>query len=369
MKNLLILIDADFVGGAETNYKYILPILEEKGWKLIFVTHGHKNLEAYFDKQNIRIQMVSNFEPYYSLSEKGRFSFRNFMKNLISIQRNRVILKKIISEYKPVAIISNSMISHWLLSLVSSNHGFRKVMHLHDIVNRERVWGLYGIGLDQITKRMDRIIVVSDAVRQKLHPKSKTKITKLFNPVEVNLTERESKNAIKSEFIQLGMFARYTPWKGHREFLKIANELQDPVYKFICYGNPDGNEDYFKELVNTADSLQNRERIHLNNFSYDVAADMGKCGLILHLSVLPEPLSRILIEANALGIPVYAYDGGGTRELFETLKLAGVLVKTGDYRQMIEEIKQFPSKTFKFPSLKEITPEMYASKFEAVLQN
>ena len=367
MKNLLILLDADFVGGAETNYKYLLPILKKEGWNPIFVTNGAKNLKEYFNRQNIQVQILSSFKSYYSLSEKGRFSTRNFFKNLISIDHNRSSLKKIIDEYKPVAIVSNSMISHWLLSGVSSKHPFKKVMHLHDIIERKRVFGLYGIGLDQITKKMDSIIVVSDAVKERLIPKMHKKVTKLYNPVDISLSGKKKNNGKVYNSIRVGMFSRYTPWKGHREFLKIAGELTDPIFEFVCYGNVNGNEDYFRELQNLANSLPNNERIHLNKFSPDVEIEMRRCDLILHLSNLPEPCSRILVEASALGIPVYAYDGGGTQEVFKELKIAGVIMTNGDQKRMVEEIKAFTKQSFGFPSLDEISPQNYFSRFEKVL--
>ncbi len=367
MKNLLILIDADFIGGAETNYKYVLPILEENGWSPIFVTNGEEHLNEYFNRQNIKIKVLSSFRNYYSFSVDGRFSVRNLFKNLIAIQRNKWVLQKIIKAYKPVAIVSNSMISHWLLSLIRSDHSFRKVMHLHDLINRRRVLGLYGIGLDQISKRMDRIIVVSDSVKDRLIPGIQSKVTKLFNPVNVNGVGPAISNDWSPNRLRIGMFARYTPWKGHRDFLRIASELADTDFEFVCFGNTDNTETYYQELQIMANSLPNKRRIHLHKFSHDVAGEMSKCDLVVHLSNLPEPSGRILVEANALKIPVYAYEGGGVRELFEELKLAGKLVANSDYRAMVEEIKSFRNKTFVFPGLDEIIPERYVSKFEKVL--
>ena len=367
MKNLLILIDADFIGGAETNYKYILPILEDNGWNPIFVTNGQKRLNEYFGGQNIRVKVLSSFKSYYSFSVNGRFSVGNLFRNLIAIERNKLALRKIIKAYKPVAIVSNSMISHWLLSLIRGDHSFRKVMHLHDLINRNRVMGLYGIGLDRISKRMDRIIVVSDAVKERLVPGIEAKVTRMFNPVIVNGMGRAIGNGRSLNSLRIGMFARYIPWKGHRDFLRIAAELSDPAFEFVCYGNTDNNETYYGELQNIAESLPNKERIHLHKFSHDVTGEMSKCDLIIHLSNLPEPSGRVLVEANALKIPVYAYEGGGARQLFEELKLAGILVPNGDYRAMIAEIKLFHNKTFVFPTLDEIIPERYVSKFEEVL--
>ena len=49
----------------------------------------------------------------------------------------------------------------------------------------------------------------------------------------------------------------------------------------------------------------------------DVLRAMARATAIVFPSLWPEPLSRVLLEALALGTPVAAMDTGGTREILE----------------------------------------------------
>lgn len=49
----------------------------------------------------------------------------------------------------------------------------------------------------------------------------------------------------------------------------------------------------------------------------DVLRAMGRATAIVFPSLWPEPLSRVLLEALALGVPMAAMDTGGTREILE----------------------------------------------------
>jgi glycosyltransferase involved in cell wall biosynthesis len=58
----------------------------------------------------------------------------------------------------------------------------------------------------------------------------------------------------------------------------------------------------------------------------DVLRAMARATALVFPSLWPEPLSRVLLEALALGTPVAAMDTGGTREILEDGK-SGLLVK------------------------------------------
>jgi glycosyltransferase involved in cell wall biosynthesis len=53
---------------------------------------------------------------------------------------------------------------------------------------------------------------------------------------------------------------------------------------------------------------------------------MARATAVVFPSLWPEPLSRVLLEALALGIPVAAMDTGGTREILSTPE-SGLLVE------------------------------------------
>jgi 2-deoxystreptamine N-acetyl-D-glucosaminyltransferase/2-deoxystreptamine glucosyltransferase len=49
----------------------------------------------------------------------------------------------------------------------------------------------------------------------------------------------------------------------------------------------------------------------------DVLRSLARASALVFPSLWPEPLSRVLLEALALGVPVAAMDTGGTREILE----------------------------------------------------
>ncbi len=364
MKKLLVLTDADFIGGAETNYKLILPQLWKNGWFPIFVTSGSDAIRSYFQRQGMDVSVAPVFEKYHSFSVNNHVSLVNIFRTWLAVLRNRRMLRKLVREHQPAAIVSNSMVSHWLLAFANTGAQTRKVMHLHDIINAKKAFGLYGWGLHRIAKRMDAVISVSDAVRNQFSPELRSRINKIYNPAEASLyiaghhTDR---------IIRVGMFARYTPWKGHRDFLEIAKAFPSDNYQFVCFGNYAGNEPYYEELQQLAAALPNARNITLNGFCYNAAAEMSKCDIILQLSVLPDASPKILVESNMCHVPVYGYEGGGVRELFEELSLAGVLVPQGDKEAMVKAISEFGNREFVFPDFSILQPENYFSRFEKML--
>jgi glycosyltransferase involved in cell wall biosynthesis len=61
----------------------------------------------------------------------------------------------------------------------------------------------------------------------------------------------------------------------------------------------------------------------------DVLRALSRATALVFPSVWPEPLSRVLLEALALGTPLAAMDTGGTREIFAGTE-SGLLVKDAD---------------------------------------
>ena len=57
----------------------------------------------------------------------------------------------------------------------------------------------------------------------------------------------------------------------------------------------------------------------------DVLRALARTTVLVFPSLWPEPLSRVLLEALALGTPVAAMDTGGTREIVES-EASGLLV-------------------------------------------
>lgn len=75
-----------------------------------------------------------------------------------------------------------------------------------------------------------------------------------------------------------------------------------------------------------------RGRLHLLGWRDDARAILGACDAVMH-TARQEPLSRVLLEALAAGIPIVATDVGGTREAVDD---AAELVAPGDAQALAE---------------------------------
>jgi glycosyltransferase involved in cell wall biosynthesis len=73
----------------------------------------------------------------------------------------------------------------------------------------------------------------------------------------------------------------------------------------------------------------------------DVLRALARASALVFPSLWPEPLSRVLLEALALGTPVAAMDTGGTREILEH-EQSGLVVERADelaeaLRRLVED--------------------------------
>ena len=276
-------------------------------------------------------------------------------------------LIELISIEEPLAIVSNAMFSHILIA--SMPKVLVRVAHIQDIVDRKQLFRIYGKILDYIVVNVDEVISISDAVIDTFLEKHQHKVHKIYNPVQVpsNLVQTDN------DVFLVGMFARYVDWKGHKELLKIVEQVKatgTENLKFVCFGNAYGNESYFESLKEEVRRTNLTEYIDLNTFTNHVMLEMNKCDIILHLSVKPEPFGRILIEANMLKKPILAYEGGGVVELFNNLKLVGDVVKVEDNQAIARAILDFQKRNIDvndFPELKDLSPETYVRKFMKVI--
>jgi glycosyltransferase involved in cell wall biosynthesis len=192
-----------------------------------------------------------------------------------------------------------------------------------DASRRAQVWAL--------SRRVDRLIAVSDATRRGYHevlrwPADRT--TVIPNAVALERFARTPDRALRATLedgsgrpIAL-VPARLEAQKGHDHLLAAARRL--PGVRFVCVGDGSLRD----TLVADARRLGVDDRVAFLGFRPDVDALLAVCDLVVLPSIY-EGLPLALIEAMAAGIAVVATDVGGTSELVidgET----GLLVAVGD---------------------------------------
>jgi glycosyltransferase involved in cell wall biosynthesis len=121
---------------------------------------------------------------------------------------------------------------------------------------------------------------------------------------------------LRDQVKTVAMVGRLTWWKGQHVFLEaFAAAFPDgPVRARLVGSALFGEESYESGLVEQAKRLGIEERVEFAGFSEDVATEFERADLLVHASVLADPLNTVVLEGMAAGLPVIATDAGGHTE-------------------------------------------------------
>jgi glycosyltransferase involved in cell wall biosynthesis len=175
--------------------------------------------------------------------------------------------------------------------------------------------------------RVNRIFAISSTIKNNLVdtcPVKRDMITVLPNGVDTKNFDPEitGSEKVKSEFkinqneLVLGMLARFTPGKGHEEFLSAARELNNEYnnLKYLIVGEPSrGEEKYMQEIKKLA------EEYNLNNIIFTgYRGDVPELLAAMDIFVFPshaEAFGIALIEAMAMKKPSVCTNSDGVLDI------------------------------------------------------
>jgi glycosyltransferase involved in cell wall biosynthesis len=120
----------------------------------------------------------------------------------------------------------------------------------------------------------------------------------------------------REEVAVVGMLGRITPWKGQDVFLEAFAQAfpAGDVHARIIGNALFGETDYEQELHAQAARLGIADRVEFTGFRTDVDAELRRLDVLVHASVLPDPLPGVVLEGMGMGLPVVAADAGGNPE-------------------------------------------------------
>lgn len=121
---------------------------------------------------------------------------------------------------------------------------------------------------------------------------------------------------IRTEVRTVGIVGRLTPWKGQHVFLEgFARAFPGGGVRARIVGEAMfGESGYAAELRALAARLGVAERVEFAGFRADVEAELLELDVLVHASVIPEPLGQVVFEGMAAGLPVLAAGAGGLLE-------------------------------------------------------
>jgi glycogen synthase len=180
--------------------------------------------------------------------------------------------------------------------------------------------------------RADAVIAVSRRIAQDLVGRApelaRTRLEVIPNPVDVaalrSLAMRDVRGGRRGEVTEVTEpFALYlgklAPNKGTSALVDVVRQADLDWPLVIAGDGPD------RPALERA-AKDSRRRIEFKGWvdKDEATRLLGNAAMLIFPSRGPESLSRVLIEASALGIPIAAMDTGGTRDIVEP-ELTGLL--------------------------------------------
>ena len=146
----------------------------------------------------------------------------------------------------------------------------------------------------------------------------------------------------QSKVFNIGIIGRLSPLKGHTYFLRaiagVVRQVSSPAIKVWIVGDASGRHQAYKhELEALVKRLGLGDLIEFLGTQQDIAGVLSGLNLLVLASVCHEAFGRVIIEAQAAGVPVIATRVGGAVDIIDD-NLTGILVPPADVEGLSQAI-------------------------------
>ena len=143
----------------------------------------------------------------------------------------------------------------------------------------------------------------------------------------------------------VGIIGRLTPIKGHLYFIKAMAKVArtNPNIKIWIVGDAPGSKDAYKEQVRVlVKRLGLGDCTEFLGVQKDIPGILASLNLLVLATTTQEAFGRVIVEAQACGVPVVATAVGGVIDIIEDGR-TGLLVPPADPQAMAEAITRIMS--------------------------
>ncbi|MGE5308076.1 MAG: GT4 family glycosyltransferase PelF [Deltaproteobacteria bacterium] len=314
------------------NVLQVLPELNVGG-----VERGTVDLAAHLVKAGHKSVVVSNggvLVPDLQARGAVHYQLPVNAKSLVSIIRTIPRLAEIIEKENIDIVHARSRVPAWIAFFacrrtrrvfVTTCHGYY-TRHLFSSVMG---WGKKVIVLSNVIARhmIEDFGVPRERIR--LIPRSVDLEKFRYRPVDP---------APKKEY-NVGIIGRLTPIKGHLYFIKamarVAREV--PVKIWIVGDAPSSKDAYKEQLRVLVKRLGLWENTQFLGNQKDIPSILSHLDLLVLSTTTQEAFGRVIIEAQAAGVPVVATGVGGVVDIIEDGR-NGLLVPPADPQAIAEAV-------------------------------
>ena len=298
-------------------------------------------------------------------------------KNIFTILKNKKKLINLAIKYNINLIHARSRAPAWSAYYAAKELNLPFVTTFHGTYGTENFLKkkynsimLKGHAIIAISKFIERHIQDEYGVTNNIHVIPRGVNTNIFSPEKVGSARLI--NAAKDISLEgndkiILLPGRLTNWKGHKLAIRAISKLRLKNFKLVIIGDLQGRFKYKNELINLATTLNIANKVIFINQTRDLASYLMLSDIVLSCSTKPEAFGRTVLEAQAMGKPVIAFNHGGSVELINDNE-NGTLCKVADINDLtinLEKVLRLSNYKRKVLSKKSISNvnKKYLTKF------
>ena len=323
-------------GGVERGTLEISEYLVKKGWRSVVISSGGKLVNRLTRNGTKHINLETN------------------TKNPLKWSNLRKKLKNVFEDEKPDIIHVRSRVPAWTAGKVAKKMNIPLISTIH---GRHLASSLLKKYYNSASVNADKIIAISDYVKNNIlknNPEKKDIIKVIHRGADIEMFNPENIPTSRiiqiSEMLQLPdevkiimLPARPSSWKGHEILIKSFSSINNENIICIMPG-ADDNGHYVTNLRNLAKKYNVLGKMVFLPFLDDLPAAYMLADVVVAPSLKPEPFGRVIIEAQAMGRPVIAFNHGGASESIKN-NITGLLVEPKNEKELGNAIEKLINMT------------------------
>ena len=251
-------------------------------------------------------------------------------KNPFSIYKNKKRLIKLIKKYNVNIIHARSRAPAWSaywaskvseIPFITTFHGTYGTENLFKKkYNSVMVKGDYVIAISKFIKmhikkeynKVDNVFVIPRGINENIFSPEKVSAERIISAAKKMKTDEFQKTIL--------MPGRLTSWKGHEIAIRSLSLIKEHNIKLVILGDLQKRFKYKRYLENLVFHLGLNNKVLFLEETRDLPSFMMLADLVISCSTKPEAFGRTILEAQAMGRPVLAFNHGGSVELINENK-------------------------------------------------
>lgn len=298
------------------NILQILPSLKEGG-----VETGTLDICKYLKERGHSVAVISNGGPLVSELDRygiSHFSWPVHQKNPFTIFQMSRKLIRFIRQHHIDIVHARSRVPGWITYLACFFTKTKWVTTCHGYYRSH--WGSRVMGW------ADRVICATHAIKKHMMDDFKvpeSKISLIPRGVDLERFQFKSFASVSARHnvlspLTIGYIGRITPIKGLKDLLRALSILKKQNLKFVSKIIGSASDPlYLKELIKLAKELNLSQEVEFLGHQNNIPEQLKTLDLLVVPTTHPEAFGRVIIEAQAVGVPVVATRVGGIQEVID----------------------------------------------------